>query len=122
MNQLKTRLEILYNSNKIELDVYRKMLKMMDVLTKEFGLNLTEENAVMFIIHGAMALQRIAENNPVAQIDEALYRAVTSDQNYVAANELMHKLDTQIDLNIPHTEMAYFEMHLITLLQKNEEV
>ncbi len=121
MNQLKTRLEILYNSNKIELDVYRKMLKMMDVLTKEFGLELTEESAVMFIIHGAMALQRIADQNPYTAIDEALHRTIKTDKNYMAANELMHKLDQHINLNIPHSEMAYFEMHLITLLQKNEE-
>ncbi len=121
MNQLKTRLEILYNSNKIELDVYRKMLKMMDVLTKEFGLELTEESAVMFIIHGAMALQRIADQNPYTAIDEALHRTIKTDKNYMAANELMHKLDKHINLNIPHSEMAYFEMHLITLLQKNEE-
>lgn len=111
---LKERIDLLHDTNQINNEIYNRLPSLMEEVENFLDVKLTEENAGSFTSHISVALQRIANNQPVTEISGELTTVI--DQNpeyYQFAKDLLKNDETNID-----AEAAFITLYFCLLTGK----
>lgn len=110
---IKHRIEILKQAAVINEDVAEYVNRVIDLLGDEYEIAKME----MFTTHLAMATQRIANNNPVGNLDEVIWKEVIESKHYVRATEIYDSFIYLSPIVVPEEEKKFLIMHICNLLQ-----
>lgn len=113
------QLDILLDAKMISEEIHVFSEKVMVYLNKEHQID--EAEMEMMIIHLAMATQRIENGNVVEAMHEDIYSALTREENYQQAIELLEYIVSLTDIDYPHSECQYMLLHLSNILKKKNE-
>lgn len=113
---LTLRLNILKDAGQIDDEIHNNLIKIIAIVKKEWGIELTEENGAMFITHMSIALKRIKENNIVAPMEAFLFEGLKKEKDFEKALGMMNTLEKETHISIPEEEKSFILMHLCTLL------
>ncbi|WP_424767816.1 BglG family transcription antiterminator [Paenibacillus sp. sgz302251] len=112
------------HQRKLELSIRNQLLHFIDpaiinqieniVLRSEArrGYEMTDSAYVGFVVHIALAVQRIKSGERIAMDAEAL-RKLQPTREFKWARQMAEELSTQLDIMIPEDEMGYITMHLL---------
>ncbi|CAM4156805.1 BglG family transcription antiterminator [Paenibacillus alkaliterrae] len=76
------------------------------------GYEMTDSAYVGFVVHIALAVQRIKSGERIAMDAEALHK-LQSTREFKWARQMAEELSIQLDITIPEDEMGYITMHLL---------
>lgn len=110
------RFSLLLESDQLQLPVLNVVLKLIEEVEKDLALELTEDNAEMFVTHLAMALQRIADGKPVKEAPPALLNEARGLTEYwQQAGNLTQLAGDALGQEIEENERGYLTLHLAKL-------
>lgn len=113
---LKTRLGILRDAGEITDEIYSAIREFIEDFEKKYKVNMTEDNASMFITHMAMALARIKKGEAVNPMDEILLEDIKGNDVYDELPEFYEKIESKLNIEIPESEKGFIALHACSLL------
>lgn len=116
---LDSRLQILKDSGQISEKNYKKMLDVISMMDKKWGIKLTEENGAMFITHLAIAAGRIERGEAVEEVDQNVYQEVLNNKNFSKCHDVADDVEDEIGMELPENEKKLLIIYLCTLMEDN---
>lgn len=114
---LQTRLDILNSSKAITDCTKDVMLNVIQMFSKKYKIELTEENGAMMVTHLSMAIMRVKNNEPVKVIDEDVFKE-TLESEYIEKAHLIYKdLSKVLDVTLPENEKKYMLVNICVILE-----
>ena len=114
---MKERLKVLYENSVIDTNVYNGCLKLHEGLMNDNELTTTNAYTVA-MMHLAMALQRIKQNNVVNGMDEIVLNEIKKDSLFKEVDQLTESVLATIHVEMPDTEVQYLWLHFMTVLKE----
>ncbi|CAK7031011.1 PRD domain-containing protein [Fusobacterium varium] len=114
---LQTRLEILNSSKAITDCTKDVMLNVIQMFSKKYGIELTEENGAMMITHLSMAIMRVKNNEPVRAIDEDVFKETLESEHIGKAHLIYEDLSKVLDVTLPENEKKYMLVNICVILE-----
>lgn len=116
------RFSLLLSSGQVQLPILNVVMKMINFVEIEFGIELTEDNAEMFVSHIALALQRIANGESIKEAPSALMNEAQALTEYWNQSGILTQIASEaLDQEIPQSEHAYLTLHLATLMHNTRK-
>ncbi len=112
---LKERIKILVEGNVISKQTGDFVNEVIDMLYAEYTY-INEDGAVMFTTHLAMATNRVANNEPVDELDAELWGQIKEADNFDKAVQAYEKVNELTFVNYPESEKQFLVMHLCNVL------
>ncbi|WP_081737010.1 PRD domain-containing protein [Arthrobacter sp. MA-N2] len=89
-------------------------------ITRQFSLELTEENAAPFVTHLVIALTRLQRGEAEAAPSEAVESEITGrDREKTVIGGIMHSFEDELGRPVPESEISYITVHLCALLEED---
>ncbi len=107
--EIKTRNRLL---NLIDKETIRKLEELISKAEKDIGYKLADSAYVGLIVHLALAIKRI-QNNEKIVIDQELLRELKKNPEFFIAKELSHNISNLFNIEIQEDEIGYITMHLM---------
>ena len=117
MIELDERIEKLKETGAISEDTARQVDELRRLFLREFGIQLTEENASACVTHICFALERIARGEGITPVDEAVRDEILCDPKYDGACFITERIFRNITA-LTEEERDYLIIHVIVLLYK----
>ena len=115
--KVQTRLEILNSSKAITDCTKDVMLNVIQMFSKKYGIELTEENGAMMITHLSMAIMRVKNNEPVRAIDEDVFKETLESEHIGKAHLIYEDLSKVLDVTLPENEKKYMLVNICVILE-----
>lgn len=94
--------------------------KVIDMFREDYGMELTEENAGMFIAHLCAAFNRNVTKEEVPPVEESMIKELAALDTYPKSLEILDKLMAVTDNSLNKTEQDYALLHINNLLSTEE--
>ena len=114
---LQTRLEILNSSKAITDCTKDVMLNVIQMFSKKYEIELTEENGAMMVTHLSMAIMRVKNNEPVKAIDEDVFKETLESEHIEKAHFIYEDLSKVLDVALPENEKKYMLVNICVILE-----
>ncbi|MCG7406971.1 PRD domain-containing protein [Paenibacillus sp. ACRRX] len=111
---LQERLKLLYASQQMDTDTYKRLPSMLAELENKLGVPLQEDNAGAFVSHYIKAIQRVKAGTPIQDDLSLIQMAQKKPTLFQWAIESLHPFDTD-NLSLDGEAVyfvSYFEMIL----------
>lgn len=113
------RFALMLESGQVQPRILDRVASIVRQIEHDYGLALDEDNAGMFVTHVALALQRLADDEPLEEVpsvvlDEA--RLLIQQWNY--AQRLAAEVAGILGRSLPEGEIGYLTIHLERLVQE----
>lgn len=112
---LKERIEILVQGSVISRQTGDFVNEVIDMLMNEYS-KINEDGAQMFTTHLAMATNRVANQEPVEELDSELWKEVLKEKNFEKAVSVYERVKEMSFVNYPESEREFLVMHLCNVL------
>jgi len=110
------RFNLLIESNQVQMQVLEVVMSLIRITEEELDIQLTEENAEVFVTHLALALQRVVNDEAIKDAPSALMNEAKSlTKHWERAGKLVNLASTSLDKEIAESEQAYLTVHLANL-------
>ncbi|GGJ94792.1 transcriptional regulator MtlR [Lentibacillus kapialis] len=78
----------------------------------ELRYDLADSAYIGLVVHLALALERLQKGDTI-EFDHAYLRDMSETSEYAIAKRLIHDLEDDLEMTIPHDEIGYITMHLM---------
>lgn len=117
-NTIRQRLSILKQAEQINGKMEAAILGFVDKMEAEYGLEVTEENGAMLVMHLAIALARIDRGETVERMDAMLVDQIRDAKGFAELPVFLQDLETQMGWRVPVEELEYIALHFCTMIKK----
>lgn len=117
-NILIQRLEILKNAEQVTEKMTEAIVKFGKAVEKGLGIELTEDNAAMLVMHFAVALSRIEKGELVNKMEEIIIDELKQTKGYPMLPSYLKVIEEYMGYKIPDVEFDYIAAHFCLLVEK----
>jgi transcriptional antiterminator len=113
------RFALMLDSGQIQQRIVDVVMEIIRQIERDYHLSLNEDNAGMFVTHIALALQRLADDQPLEETPPVvLAEARTMAQQWDYAQRLAAYIAEALVKSLPEGEIGYLTIHLQRLVQE----
>ncbi|MBP9477637.1 MAG: PRD domain-containing protein [Sebaldella sp.] len=111
------RLVILRDAEMIDNEAFEKTEKIIEVISKEFSLDLGSEIGQMFITHVSMAIMRIKNGDITSTVENVIFEEIKESENFENAQKFADIIADIIEHEIPKNEKEYLIINGCLLME-----
>lgn len=97
--------------NLIDKEIIKEIEMVIQAAEGDLEYNLTDSSYTGLIVHLALAIQRIKNNEKITMKDDMLKELIHSDE-YEIAEKIANQISKSLGVDIPKDEIGYITMHL----------
>ncbi|MFA6074268.1 MAG: PRD domain-containing protein [Negativicutes bacterium] len=112
MIDLPFRIKLLADTEQITSTEAAKLTEMLAMFAELWQIELTEENAGMFITHFAMTLKRVRESENLQALDRIIITEIEQSAAFSKSLLAMAEIEKLFEINLPDSEQGYIFLHL----------
>ena len=92
-------------------DILKRVIDCVSGMNNIRVMTLTESSYVGFVIHIAIAINRILKNETI-EANDAWEQKLPKDEDYRLAEEIVEELEEEFEIQIPDMEISYICLHI----------
>lgn len=115
---IQQRLDILKQAGQIDEKMEKAILDFAAKMESEYGVEVTEENGAMLVMHLAIALARIERGETVDRMDSMLVDQIREAKGFAELPAFLNDLEAQMGWKVPVEELEYIALHFCTMIEK----